>query len=43
MYSRNQDKSLEDLYKTDAPEVNHKSTSENRIKITNPDSNGSWF
>lgn len=41
MFSKNQDKSLEDLYKTNAPEANHKSTSENRIKITNPDANGS--
>lgn len=41
MFSKNQDKSLEDLYKTDTPEANHKSTNENRIKITNPDANGS--
>ena len=41
MYSKNGNKSLEDMYKTDAPEADHKSTGENRIKITNPDSNGS--
>ncbi|GEP19063.1 LTA synthase family protein [Pediococcus argentinicus] len=38
MYSKNRDSSLAPLYKTDAPEAKHKSTGENRIKITNPDS-----
>ncbi|AEV95699.1 LTA synthase family protein [Pediococcus claussenii] len=42
MYSKNRDSSLVPLYKTDAPEANHKSTGENRLKVTNPDdSNGS--
>lgn len=39
LYSENGDKTTANLYSTDAPEVNHSSTSSNRIKITNPDSN----
>jgi len=37
LFSRNGDKSTQGLYKTDAPELNHKETDSNRIKITNPD------
>jgi len=37
LFSRNGDKSTQPLYKTDAPEINHKSTDSNRIKITNQD------
>lgn len=39
VYSENGNKSTASLYSTDAPEINHSSTSSNRIKITNPDSN----
>ena len=39
LYSENGNKSTTSLYSTDAPEINHSSTSSNRIKITNPDSN----
>ncbi|MDN5575585.1 MAG: LTA synthase family protein [Pediococcus sp.] len=39
MYSKNRDRSLEDLYKTDAPEATHSKSKNNRIQITNPDSN----
>ncbi|AMV66588.1 Lipoteichoic acid synthase LtaS Type IIb [Pediococcus damnosus] len=38
MYSKNRDRSLEDLYKTDAPEATHSKSKSNRIEITNPDS-----
>ena len=38
MYSKNRDRSLEDLYKTDAPEATHSKSKNNRIEITNPDS-----
>ncbi|WP_395350769.1 LTA synthase family protein [Levilactobacillus parabrevis] len=37
LFSRNGDKSTQGLYKTDAPELNHKQTDSNRIKITNQD------
>nr|MCZ0977514.1 LTA synthase family protein [Lentilactobacillus sp. SPB1-3] len=37
LYSENGDKSTYGLYKTNAPEIHHKSTDSNRIKITNPD------
>lgn len=37
VFSKHNDKSTLSLYETDAPEVNHKSTESNRIKITNPD------
>lgn len=40
LYSKNGNKTTVDSYSTDAPEQNHSSTSSNRIKITNPDSNG---
>ncbi|WP_412989754.1 LTA synthase family protein [Pediococcus siamensis] len=39
MYSKNRDRSLESLYKTDAPEATHSKSENNRIQITNPDSN----
>lgn len=39
LYSENGNKTTTNLYSTDAPEANHSSTSSNRIKITNPDSN----
>lgn len=39
LLSENNDKSTLPFYKTDAPELNHKSTDSNRIKITNPDDN----
>ncbi|GAK48133.1 alkaline phosphatase [Secundilactobacillus oryzae JCM 18671] len=37
VFSKHNDKSTLSLYETNAPEVNHKSTESNRIKITNPD------
>ncbi|MBT9678435.1 LTA synthase family protein [Levilactobacillus brevis] len=37
LFSRNGDKSTQSLYQTDAPELNHKETDSNRIKITNQD------
>ncbi|MBW1604887.1 LTA synthase family protein [Lactobacillus sp. Sy-1] len=39
LLSKRHDKSTVDLYKTDAPEVGHKSTDSNRLKVTNPDAN----
>ncbi|GLB47322.1 alkaline phosphatase [Philodulcilactobacillus myokoensis] len=39
LYSENHDRSETNLYKTNAPELKHKSTDSNRLKITNPDSN----
>ncbi|MGP4117963.1 Lipoteichoic acid synthase LtaS Type IIb [Levilactobacillus zymae] len=37
LFSRNGDKSTQKWYSTDAPELNHKETDSNRIKITNQD------
>jgi len=37
LFSRNGDKSTQPFYKTDAPELGHKTTDSNRIKITNQD------
>ena len=37
LYSENGDRSTQSDFKTDAPELHHKSTDTNRIKITNPD------
>lgn len=37
IFSRNDDKSTQKWYHTDAPELNHKETNSNRIKITNQD------
>ncbi|WP_283679441.1 LTA synthase family protein [Lentilactobacillus sp. Marseille-Q4993] len=37
LYSKNGNKSTTSLYKTNAPEIHHKTTDSNRIKITNPD------
>nr|WP_252893065.1 LTA synthase family protein [Lentilactobacillus otakiensis] len=39
IYSKNGDKSTWKEYFTDAPEIHHKTTDSNRIKITNPDAN----
>ncbi|HBF75971.1 MAG TPA: alkaline phosphatase [Lactobacillus sp.] len=39
LFSENGNKSTQSDYKTNAPELNHKSTDTNRIKITNPDAN----
>lgn len=39
LWSQNNDHSTADDYSTDAPEANHSTTSDNRIKITNPDGN----
>lgn len=39
IYSENGDKSTWNEYFTDAPEIHHKTTDSNRIKITNPDAN----
>ena len=37
LFSQNGNKSTQSLFATDAPEIHHKSTDSNRIKITNPD------
>lgn len=37
LFSRNRDKSTQSWYQTDAPELHHKETDSNRIKITNQD------
>lgn len=37
IFSQNGNKSTQNLYTSDAPEIHHKSTNSNRIKITNPD------
>lgn len=39
LFSENGNKSTQSEYKTNAPELHHKSTDTNRIKITNPDAN----
>ncbi|PWG00581.1 alkaline phosphatase [Levilactobacillus bambusae] len=39
LYTGNRDHTTTNWYETDAPEVAHKSTNSNRIKITNPDAN----
>ena len=39
LFAQNGQKTTADLFSTDAPELNHSSTSSNRIKITNPDGN----
>ncbi len=37
LFSENGNKSTQKLYKTNAPEIHHKTTNSSRIKITNPD------
>ena len=39
LISENGGKTTADVFSTDAPELNHSSTTSNRIKITNPDAN----